>query len=374
MPTFESPLPGQLELNTWPDSNRNSAQPWNAADHYLLAKAPQHAGPVLVINDTWGALSCGLSANNTQVYCYTDSFCSQQAIRTNKAGLEQQQSSDQLAPIELIEDLTCLIEQNISFSAVLIQQPKSFDSLQYWLQQLTQLQLGTTPILIAGMAKHFPVKWLNWLEQHCLHYNQFQIEKKARLVSFQLPDKLPDFLPLKGYEYQGSLYQGLPGVFCRDHLDIGSQVLLDHLPDNIAGHLIDLGCGNGLLAKEIKKAFPDIDLTLCDDSAVAIHSARLNLKAGDIDARFCHTDVLNGIDTPADWIICNPPFHKGNQVLTDIAQRMFYQASQQLRKNGKLLVIANRHLPYGKDLKRHFGGYQSLFKDGKFTLYLCHKR
>jgi len=365
MPVFDSPC-GQLVLNTWPNTAHSNTQPWNAADEYLLSRAPEAHSKVLVINDNWGALTCGLANQGHEIHCYTDSYCSRQAI------LENLQQGDLTShnKVDLLNDITQPNEA--SYDAVYIQQPKSFDSLQYWLNQLIKIDTGI--IHIAGMAKHFPVKWLNWLEQHGNDYQQGQIKKKARLISLRLPEQLPAFSEFKGYHYNGDEYLGLPGVFCRDHLDIGSQVLLDHLPADISGHVIDLGCGNGLLSKEIKKAFPKVTLTLCDDSAVAIKSAQINLSHEEIAADFHHTDVLNGVAKTADWIICNPPFHKGNQVLTDIAQRMFDQSSQLLTKKGHLLVIANRHLPYGKDLKRHFGGYQILHNDARFTLYLCQKR
>lgn len=369
MPTFDSPA-GSLQLATFPKTSRETTQPWNSADEYLLSQKISTAASnpedqhLLIINDNWGALSCALATQGHQISCYTDSFCSREAITHN------QQQNDIAENITFIDDLaTC----DSGIAAIYIQLPKSFDSLHFWLSQLVTAGMAGKPVLIAGMAKHIPIKWLNWLENHCQDYQQYPIRKKARLMTATLPDKVPELKALKGYEYNGNIYKGYPGVFARDHLDIGSRVLLEHLPENITGHVVDLGCGNGLLAKEIHQQNPETRVTLCDDSAVAIQSARRNLA--DIKAaEFIHTDVLTGLQQPADWIICNPPFHKGNQVLTDIAMRMFTQAAQNLNKGGKLLVIANRHLPYGSQFKRHFGGFKVLFKDAKFSLYLCVKR
>jgi len=369
MPTFDTPA-GSLQLATYPETGRETTQPWNSADDYLLSEglsdipSDPHQARLLIINDNWGALSCPFAQLGYQVSCYTDSFCSRMAISHN------QQRNDIAENITLINDLT---EASQDTDSIYIQLPKSFDSLHFWLSQLIDAGLAGKTLFIAGMAKHIPIKWLNWLENHCQNYQQFPIRKKARLMTVTLPDRLPELKTLKGYEYNGNLYQGYPGVFARDHLDIGSRVLLEHLPENITGHVVDLGCGNGLLAKEIHRQNPDIKLTLCDDSAVAIRSAQENLA--DIEnASFIHTDALQDLQQPADWIICNPPFHKGNQVLTDIAQRMFAQAAQKLNKGGKLLVIANRHLPYSGQFKRHFGGFKVLHKDAKFSLYLCVKR
>lgn len=38
------------------------------------------------------------------------------------------------------------------------------------------------------------------------------------------------------------------GVFSPEHLDTGTRVLLDHVPDPAPGALLDLGCGWGPIA------------------------------------------------------------------------------------------------------------------------------
>jgi 23S rRNA (guanine1835-N2)-methyltransferase len=50
---------------------------------------------------------------------------------------------------------------------------------------------------------------------------------------------------------------------------------------------------------------------------------------------------------------------------------MFKQASKLLSKDGKLLVIANRHLPYAPLLKKGFKNIKQLNSDAKFVIYQC---
>ena len=73
----------------------------------------------------------------------------------------------------------------------------------------------------------------------------------------------------------------------------------------------------------------------------------------------------------ADTILCNPPFHSGNRISTAAAERMFKQARKQLKKDGQLLVIANRHLPYAPILKKNFNKIKTLASDSKFVVYQC---
>ena len=375
MALFESPV-GPIKVRHFPDS-QNSGQPWDAADHYLIDEAQPKSdnSQVLIVNDLHGALSCALQLTGHTFSTYNDSYCGLKAIAQNLETLTSEKpASEETAADNLFSDLA-VASQTRNVNQVWLKIPKSFDQLNYWLWILCQQLPANTPVFLAGMAKHIPIKWLNWLEAHTENYQQFPIKKKARLLRIELPPTIPFKGLWKGFETTDlEKIEGLPGVFSRDHMDIGSRVLLEHLPKDIFGNVTDLGCGNGLLGLTIKKRFPDTSLSLTDDSAVAIESARHNFKQHGLTANFLHTDALANSPSEQDWILCNPPFHSGNQILTDIAERMFEQAKKTLVANGKLLVIANRHLPYGKELKKHFGGFNILHIDRKFTLYLCQKR
>ena len=70
-----------LTLQRFPPMREESPlQAWDAADEYLLQQALP-AGPVLVFNDSFGALTCGL--NNREIWHVSDSWLSQQAARQN---------------------------------------------------------------------------------------------------------------------------------------------------------------------------------------------------------------------------------------------------------------------------------------------------
>lgn len=365
-------LAGQsLTLSCYPDQAHDQ-QAWDAADVYLL----EHAEPgahTLILNDHWGALTTRLAADNRKIICWQDSWCAGESTRRNLTGNEI--PDEHRTNITLITGQPFREGQGNDCDAIWIKCPKSFDQLHWWLLLASESGMAGTPVSLAGMAKHIPVKWLNWLEQHCDDYSQHLIRKKARLLTFSIPSSLPPLKALKGYEGpDGKLISALPGVFSRDHMDIGSRVLTDVLPDSIEGDIADLGCGNGLLSVTLAHRFPDIRLTLCDDSSLAVESARMNLSERSISADCVHTDTLKGVDKTFDWIVCNPPFHTGNQLSLTIAARMFSLSARKLRSGGHLLVVANRHLPYQKHFKRHFGGFRILSEDKRFTVYLCQKK
>ena len=72
-----------------------------------------------------------------------------------------------------------------------------------------------------------------------------------------------------------------------------------------------------------------------------------------------------------ELVLCNPPFHQQNTLTLDIAKRMFTSAKTALASDGELWVVANRHLPYYRLLKRLFKHCNTIATDSKFSLYQC---
>lgn len=67
------------------------------------------------------------------------------------------------------------------------------------------------------------------------------------------------------YQLDGLTIKTLPGVFSRDGLDVGSQLLLSTLTPHTKGKVLDVGCGAGVLATVLASHSPKVRLTLCDE-------------------------------------------------------------------------------------------------------------
>ena len=82
--TWESPL-GSRILNI--DTEDRSLRPWDSGDEYLLTliKTEGNKRKILTVNETFGALACGLEEKVTA--CWTDSFTHSTNIRITEYGM-----------------------------------------------------------------------------------------------------------------------------------------------------------------------------------------------------------------------------------------------------------------------------------------------
>lgn len=358
-----------LELECFPAVPEQIARAWDSADEYLM----DHLGrdtPTLLFNDRYGALACALQ----QPVCWLDSACAHQSSINNRQrnGLDQTDARWINTPQQL---------QDSDISQVIIRLPKNFEQLRYWLQLCREHLDSQTTIYLAGMAKHIPVRWLNWLEQHCAHYQQLPVKRKARLLQVRHLANDPGLRLWQEYQVGPLNIQSLPGVFSRSSLDPGAEFLLHTLssPDTITqarlpdftGRLCDLGCGNGILGLWLKQRHPELQVIQTDDYLPAVESAQQNAQNANVDIACRHGHSLSAVSELLDWVVCNPPFHDGHKQLNNIASDMFNDSARQLKPHGNLLVVANRHLRYPPLLKRLFARVQRISSDQRFVIFWC---
>lgn len=175
----------------------------------------------------------------------------------------------------------------------------------------------------------------------------------------------------------------LPGVFAHGRLDAGTRLLLETLQappltGTISGRVLDFACGSGAIAAVLGASSPETELTLLDDSALALESARRSLEANGLHGRLVASDgleaLLNETDPPRfDWIISNPPFHRGVRQSLDTARRFLRECPRLLARRGRLCLVANAHLPYAQWLSELYGKVQVLAADREYNVWLAHE-
>jgi 16S rRNA (guanine1207-N2)-methyltransferase len=163
----------------------------------------------------------------------------------------------------------------------------------------------------------------------------------------------------------------LPGTFAHGRLDPGTRLLLEALAEQQpSGRVLDFGCGNGVIGLTLMQRGACREMVFLDTSAPALESVRRSLEANGLQADVVPSDGLGAVTGRFDWIVSNPPFHRGAVHDLDTARRFFGEAGRHLHETGKMLLVYNQHLPYPSWLKTHFSRVDIVRANREFRVAL----
>lgn len=157
-----------------------------------------------------------------------------------------------------------------------------------------------------------------------------------------------------------------PGMFSSEKVDVGSTLLAPYL-EGLKGRVADLGAGWGWLSAQALG--PDVlEMVLFEAEHKAVEAAKLNLL--DPRVRFEWTDVLTlAKQLPFDVVISNPPFHQTRTAEPSLGVGFIQAAAKLLKPKGRLLMVANRQLPYERALEETFRKVEMLRQTNGFKLF-----
>jgi 16S rRNA (guanine1207-N2)-methyltransferase len=163
------------------------------------------------------------------------------------------------------------------------------------------------------------------------------------------------------------------GMFSAEGPDSGSASLAAGFDGRISGRVADLGAGWGYLGCMLVETGGHIDrLDSIEADWRSLQAARHNLRvcAPGLQQEFHWLDVASErLPHNYDWVVMNPPFHTGRGSAPAIGQAFIAVAAAVLRPGGRLLLVANRNLPYEASLARHFRDCVLLGEDGRYKRY-----
>lgn len=372
---------GGFELGRFPDDPRERLRAWDAADAYVLRWLAAEGGAIrdgVVVGDRWGALTTALAGFGvTQV---ADSFLAREATRANLA-----RNGVDAGAVRLLTTRDAPPER---VGTLVVRVPKSLALLEDQLCRLAPAVGPGTVVVAGGMVKEVHTSTLALFERVLGPTRTSLAEQKARLV-FCTPD--PGIAPPSSrWPHSYDLPDGIgaasgrtvvnhAGVFCAERLDVGTRFLLGALPVRAgAEHVIDLGCGNGVVGLAAALGNPEARVTFVDESYQAVASAEATYRANLPDtgkAEFVVGDGLAGFPRGgADLVLANPPFHSHQATTDRVAWRMFTGSRAALRPGGELWVVGNRHLGYHAKLKRIFGNGDVVAANRKFVVLRAVRR
>jgi 16S rRNA (guanine1207-N2)-methyltransferase len=172
----------------------------------------------------------------------------------------------------------------------------------------------------------------------------------GKCFAFAAPDPVPaDWVAEMG-QVEG--FVTAPGVFSADAVDPGSAMLAERL-GGLSGRVCDLGAGWGYLSTRVLSS-PDVaECHLVEAEHAALVCARQNLR--DPRARFHWADATRFQGGPFDVVVTNPPFHVSRRADPALGRAFVAAAARLLAPRGRLVLVANRHLPYEATLRDAFG-------------------
>jgi len=368
---------GEFELARNPaDVN---LQAWDSADEFLLnhiadLQLLSARSKLLILNDAFGALAVALATY--PVYSWNDSFLAQQALRANLVANGY--------PVEQVKTNSGIDFPTVAVDCVLLKIPKTLALLEHQLYALRLLLHHDTHIFAAGMSRHIHKSTLELFENILGPTTTTRAHKKSRLILVERDHSMnegnsqfPD-----SYEVEVDRCYKIvnhASLFSRDRLDQGSQLLIEHMPiGEQYRRIVDLGCGNGVLGIIAASLNPAANLLFCDESHMAIASARQNFQHAFAQTRgvdFRVDDCLQTVATSSqDLVLINPPFHQQHSVGDAIAWKMFKDAQRVLVAGGELRLVANRHLAHHARLKKLFGNCETIAATTRFVILSSIKR
>ncbi|MGX9460464.1 methyltransferase [Shewanella sp. A14] len=373
----------ELELFRYPTQQASNLQAWDAADEHLikhLIDTEQQVVPTAILNDSFGALTCALAKIDPQwpITQETDA-------KTSLLGCQFNVQHNRLSPSNL-KTLNSRDTLPQGIQLVLVKLPKN---LHYFAQQLARLSTvlpAGTQVLIGAKAKSINAALLSIIDKNLGPASASLTWKKTRVINCISDGKARSIAKPVSWKIDelGLTINNLVNVFAANKLDIGARILLDNMPKGDFKHIVDLGCGNGILGLHAKQCFPNAEVHFVDDSDMAITSAAYNWQNNALhnttstepQGHFYWDDCLTNLpaEVTPDLILCNPPFHQGEAITDHIAWQMFVDAHKRLKTGGILHVVGNRHLAYHVKINRIFKNCTTIASNGKFVILQAKKQ
>ncbi len=366
-------------LRRTPDVEAANLVAVDATDRLLLDTAADALGvaapgEVVVIGDRYGALTLGaVTLGAPDVRTHQDDLIGELALAGN---------ADRLELRDRYRSVALTVDALRGAHTVLVQAPKSLAELEEIAQVLAAAAVADATVLVGGRVKHMTSAMNDVLRRSFTDVHATLARQKSRLLVATGP--LPGALTFPVRRRDSELDLEIcahGGVFAGTKLDVGTRFLLsflDRMPATVTT-AVDLGCGTGILAAQLRRRHPDAAVIAIDQSAAAVRSAIATAAANElpIDVRRDY-DLSTVPAGSADLIVCNPPFHLGTAVGASFAispaHAMFAAAGRTLRPGGQLWTVFNSSLDYAGSLTRCVGPTRIAGRNPKFTVTVSTRR
>lgn len=360
-------------LRREPDLEAPELLAYDATDRLLLDTAADalqasKPGETVVVGDRHGALTLGASARGArEIRVHQDALLGERALARNAQRLG---SSDDWSHHDLGEELFT------DARVVLLQLPDSLDAIREIADLIARHARSDVTLFAGGRVKHMSLSQNDVLARSFARVTPGLARQKSRVITASHPiePETPHPFPVWGEDDDVSVRIAAFGAtFGGATLDHGTRFLLGHLANATphANRIVDLGCGNGVIAAELARIHTEAKVIATDQSSAAVRAAELTVREAGVADRVTVTRADATEAVPDDWadlIVLNPPFHAGRTVHEGIAHRLIRSCARAIRPGGDLWVVFNSHLRYRSVIEQAVGPAQQVARNRRFTV------
>lgn len=160
------------------------------------------------------------------------------------------------------------------------------------------------------------------------HYYQFDEQLHSKPISIS-------------YTFKGVHYTFLSdrGVFSKQKIDFGTHLMLNQISEDHVSHILDMGCGYGVVGIVLRHLYPNAQLSMFDINPRAVELSVKNAHTYHmLDAHISVSDGIPKETIDVDLAVLNPPIRAGKKVVFNL----YKQAYDVLSKQGSLYVVIQK--------------------------------
>lgn len=256
-----------------------------------------------------------------------------------------------------LSDYDCTQYDDASFDVVYIRVPKAKALLNHLLRESIRILKPKGKLICVGFNDEGIKNTFKKIEKALGELvGQELLGKGLRIAEFALVHPTIDQIEDRHYTVVQSIKNELSlslsskaGIYGAEKIDQGSlflcEIVLEHCGATAFEKILDIGCGNGLIALVLAKIFTSSEFIATDNNITATTLCELNFVNNDVTGSVILDDCAKTLHSDQfDLVVSNPPFHQGFDTSENLTIKFLAATERLLTVQGEAWFVMNRFL------------------------------